>query len=164
MALYQSGRLFGANSGIYYYGEVLQTGLVKRSDIKEIPKNSDELYYRFEIKEWKKLPKHIAQKEFGFVRAFTNLFLLEHSAEIPELWLRSEAEYRLYNELKRSLNSTEINDDSDLGFRFGDALIAFDSGDILVYKQDKLTAKYAVRDFVRHPNSVFRRMQQEIQN
>ena len=32
---------------------------------------------------------------------FTNLFLLQHSSQVPELYLNSEAEYRMFYELKR---------------------------------------------------------------
>ena len=62
------------------------------------------------MKEWKKLSKPIAIKEYSMARKFTNMFLLEHSSEAPELSIRSEAEYRLFTELKRALNDTEIND------------------------------------------------------
>ena len=55
VAIYQSINIFGREAGIRYYGEVTKTSAVKRRDIREIPKNSDEAYYRFEIKEWKEL-------------------------------------------------------------------------------------------------------------
>ena len=58
------------------------------------------LYYRFDIREWKQLNRPIEAKETGFVRDFTNLFLLEHSVQTPELWLRTEEEYRLCSALK----------------------------------------------------------------
>lgn len=45
---------------------VTKTSAVKRRDIREIPKNSDEAYYRFEIKEWKELTSHWLQKKSGF--------------------------------------------------------------------------------------------------
>ena len=34
--------------------------------------------------------RQIEAKETGFVRDFTNLFLLEHSIQTPELWLRTD--------------------------------------------------------------------------
>ena len=43
----------------------------------------------------------ILPKESGFVREFTNMFLLENVEYVPELLLRSEEEYRFYKELKR---------------------------------------------------------------
>ena len=133
------------------------------SEIKPRPGMENELYYRFEIKEWKRLSKPIAAKEIGFVRSFTNLFLLEHSAEMPELWLRSEEEYRLYSELKRAVNDMTINDaDNNLGFNFGNFTLVFEDGNILISKGKRIFAKYGISDFSRHPNSVFRQIQKEL--
>ena len=109
------------------------------------------------LKEWKKLSKPIAIKERGMGRQFTNMFLLEHSTEAPELSIRSEAEYRLFSEMKRALNSTEINDDgSDIGFVFGDATIVFEEGKIHVYRNRKVIDEHAIQEFNRTPNAVFR--------
>lgn len=160
VAMYQSkSHKFGPEAGIRYYGEVTKCVPVKRSEITEIPKKSDEPYYRFEIKEWKKLTKPITPKEIGFTRMFTNFFLLQHSAEIPELFIRSEQEYRLYSELKRTLNHSEINDEgTELGFKFADSLVVFENGEIHVYRSGKLYAKFGAQDFARSPNAVFRRI------
>ena len=165
VAIYQSKTLFGAEAGVQYYGEVTKCVPVRRGEITEIqarPGTENELYYRFEIKEWKHLSKPIAAKEMGFVKSFTNLFLLEHSAEMPELWIHSEEEYRLYSELKRAVNDTTINDeDNNLGFNFGNFTLTFDDGQILVAKGTRVFAQYAISDFSRSPNAVFRQMQKE---
>lgn len=163
VALYQSKNLFGAQAGIRYYGDVVSCAKVLRKDIIEIPKDSDLLYYRLEIKEWKELQKPIKPKELGFVKLFTNRFLLEHSSEVPELKLRSEEEYRLYYELKRALNNTEINDsDKVIHFHYGDANVAFEDGDINIYKNNKLIKRETVESFSRSPNAVFRLLQKSI--
>ncbi|MCR5090778.1 MAG: restriction endonuclease-like protein [Oscillospiraceae bacterium] len=163
VALYQSNRLFGVGSGIRYYGEVTSCRRVRRREIHYLPKASDEFYYYLEIKEWKPLPKPIAIKERAMGRQFTNMFLLKHSSEAPELGIRSEAEYRLFSELKRALNSTEINDDgTDIGFVFGDAMIAFEDGKIRVYRDKRVSAEYEIQDFTRAPNAVFRSLQQSL--
>ena len=113
-------------------------------------------------KEWKRLSKPIVAKEMSFVRSFTNRFLIEHSAEMPELWIRSEEEYRLYSELKRAVNATTINDtDNNLGFNFGNFTLVFEDGDILISKGKQIVAKYAISDFSRRPNAVFRQIQKE---
>lgn len=157
VALYQSNRLFGAGSGIRYYGEVKSCRRVRRREIHYLPKASNELYYYLEVKEWKTLSKPIAIKERSMGRQFTNMFLLEHSSEAPELGIRSEAEYRLFSELKRALNSTEINDDgTDIGFIFGDATIAFEDGKIHVYRDKRVISEHDISDFSRAPNAVFR--------
>ena len=163
VALYQSKNLFGTKAGIRYYGDVVSCTRVYRKEIIEIPKDSDEYYYRLDIKEWKELPKPITAKEIGKVHFFTNEFLLEHSSEVPELMLRSEEEYRLYFELKRALNNTEINDsESDIRFHYADAMIAFEDGNINVYKNGKIVDKKSVEAFSRSPNSVFRLLQKSI--
>ena len=165
IALYQSKALFGSEAGVRYYGEVTKCIPLNRGEITEIkphPGTETKRYYRFEVKEWKRLSKPIAAKEMGFVRSFTNRFLLEHSAEMPELWIRSEEEYRLYSELKRAVNDTTINDaDNNLGFNFGNFTIVFEDGNILVSKGKQIFAKYPISDFSRRPNAVFRQIQNE---
>ena len=92
------------------------------------------------------------------------MFLLEHSSEAPELSIRSEAEYRLFSELKRVLNSTEINDNgTDIGFVFGNATIVFENGRIHVYREKRIISEYAIQDFYHSPNAVFRRIKMEVE-
>ena len=92
-------------------------------------------------------------------RQFTNLFLLKHSSETPELKIRSEEEYRLFCELKRALNNTEINDDGkDIGFIFGDASVVFEDGKIRVYKENGIREEYSIPAFSRAPNAIFRKI------
>ena len=163
IAIYQSKALFGQESGVRYYGEVTRCIPVRRRDIKEIPKNSNEQYYRFEVKEWKTLSKPILPKEIPFTHLFTNLFLLEHSSEIPELNLRSEQEFRFYSELKRALHHTEINDEStETGFLFNDTMVVFENGKINAYADKKIIASYSVDDFSRRPGAVFRKLQSQV--
>ena len=166
IALYQSQEKFGARAGIRYYGEVLRCKVVRRKEITEIPaaKGKEDLYYRFDIASWKELPKVIIAKEVGFAsHLLTNRFLLEHSKEIPERKLRSESEYRLYCELKRALNSTEINEEgADVGFRFEDAMVVFEDGKINVYRDGTIISQFSIDNFTRSPNGVFRQMQHTI--
>ena len=97
-----------------------------------------------------------------FVSFLTNLFLLEHSAETPELWIRSEEEYRLYSELKRAINDTTINDrENRLGFDFGGFTLVFEDGQIWISKGKQIFAKYAISDFSRRPNAVFQQIRKE---
>lgn len=166
IALYQSKALFGSEAGVRYYGEVTKCIPLLRGEITEIkprPGTENKHYYRFEVKEWKQLSKPVVAKEMSFVRSFTNRFLLEHSAEMPELWIRSKEEYRLYLELKRAVNDTTINDvDNNLGFTFGDFTLLFEDGNILISKGKRIFAKYGISDFSRHPNAIFRQIQKEL--
>ena len=155
VALYQSKRFFGARAGIRYYGDVSDCRLVRRSEIKELLKSSDALYYRFEIRAWRTLPRPIEAKETGEISFFTNRFLLEHSVELPELELCSEGEYRLYTRLRQALNSPEINDaESDLRFPWADREVVFAAGEITVRKDDIVLARCPVDAFRRTPGAV----------
>ena len=164
VALYQSKRLFGRNAGIRLYGEVTKCMLVKRSDIYEIPKISDELYYRFEVKEWKILSRPIMPKEAGFgVRLLTNMFLLQHSLEVPELLISSEVEYRLYSELKRLMNHMSINDEEEnFGFKFNGKLIVFEDGEIKIYDGNRIAGRCAMEYFSRYPRAVVKQFRKQI--
>lgn len=159
VAIYQTKALFGTEAKIEYYGEVKSTKLVKRSEIKEIYKNSNELYYRFDIKSWKKLDRPIEPKERGFVSVLTNLFLLKHSSQVPELLLQSEEEYRFYTELKRRTDASVINEeDPGSGFAVGNNRIAFEDGQILLLSDGKIAEKCTITEFAKTPNAVFRRL------
>ena len=61
----------------------------------------------------------------------------------------------------KSLHS--INDsDSEIGFRFGDYMVAFEDGKINVYRSGKVIAQNTIEAFSRSPNAVFRLMQHDI--
>ena len=163
VAIYQSKKLFGTRAGIQYYGEVKKCLQVLRCEIKEIPRDSDELYYRLEIRNWLNLPKVITAKEIRQFRFFTSLFLLEHCSEVDELLMRSEEQYRLYMELKRVAKSTTINDEyKQLGFMFFGLMFVFEDSSIRIYKDKNVLAEYAISEFTRYPNAIFRRMQKSI--
>lgn len=161
VALYQSKNLFGKDAGIRWYGEVMRCAMVRRRAIKELPKESDEPYFKFIIKEWKRLDRTIAPKEAGFVREFTNLFLLESCSELPELMLRSESEYRLYMEMKRLWTGVGISgEDNGAPIRLsaGDVSIFADGGDILVCRGGRVIEKIPADLFSRLPGVMFGRI------
>lgn len=163
VALFQTPRIFSNNSGIHYYGEVLRSALVKRKNIREVPQNHgspDDLYYRYQIREWIPLSKPILPKESGFVREFTNMFLLENAEVVPELLLRSEEEYRFYTELKRRTGTALANNEESAGgFELGDTKVLFDNGQIQVFREGKPTGSCSIAEFSRHPNATFRQLQ-----
>ena len=161
VALFQTPRIFSERAGIHYYGEVLRTTLVRRKAIREVPQthgNPDDLYYRFQIKEWIPMSKPIDPKESGFVHAFTNLFLLENMEFVPELLLRSEEEYRFYTELKHRTGTALEDNESSTGFVLGHIKVLFDDGQIQVYKDEKFAGRCSIAEFLRQPNATFRRL------
>lgn len=165
VALYQSQYVFGPQAGVQYYGEVTKCSPVCRGDITEIRarKGTEQnLYYRFEIREWKRLNRPIAARESCFVKGLTSRFQLEHSAETPELWLRSQEEYRLCLNLRQALADTSINEaDNDLGFAFRDFAVRFEGGKILVSDKGWVFAQYETADFLQNAEGVFRKLYRE---
>ncbi len=105
VALLQSKKYFGDESGIVYYGKIESIEEVKRSDIKEIPRNSDEIYYLIKIEHWNKLHKKIEVVGESIRRPeYTSEFLLNNSRILSELRIKTKDEYRKVFEGKRYLN------------------------------------------------------------
>jgi len=102
IALYQPATAFGDDSGIRYYGSIDEMEVVKRKNITELPKESEELYVEEAVRNWETLDAPITPAGYG-VRShlYTTLYLLEKAREVPELSLRSEEETRLWTELRR---------------------------------------------------------------
>lgn len=157
IAIYQSKNLFDRDSGIKYYGEVTKTTIKKRKEITHIPKNSEEEYYYFEIKEWKELNVKITAKEIKDFPFFTNMFLLQHSHDVPDLHISSEEEYRLYTELRRMANDSSINDsDIEPGFKYCDKTITMDNGYIWIYSGGKEIKRISIDIFIRKPREAMK--------
>ncbi|MBM6838404.1 hypothetical protein H9X77_09225, partial [Clostridium saudiense] len=77
VALAQSEKVFKAESGIVYYGKVDEIEEVKRSEIKDIPKISDEPYYVIRVEGWKRLDKKIDVDGYAVIRpVYTSKFLI----------------------------------------------------------------------------------------
>lgn len=156
VAIYQSINLFGKEAGIRYYGEVIRCSLVKRREIREIPKNSDELYYRLEIKEWKEMNVPLVAKEVRDFPFFTNMFLLQHCSEVPNLRIKTAEEYRLYTELKRLSQDSAVNDEENTNsFMYNDKRIVLENGNIQVIASDRIMEQVTLESFSRKPSAVF---------
>lgn len=144
-------------NNVEYYGEVKTAERIKGTDI-DIALD-DKQYYLFTVVEWKKLPRPIEPREIGTRIMFTNLFLLQHSSQVPELYLNSEAEYRMFYELKRRTEANVLNNNETVdGIEVGDFIISFDEGEILLSSEGKIRDKYAVLEFSKRPDLVFRRI------
>lgn len=157
VAIYQSINIFGREAGIRYYGEVTKTRVVKRKDITEVPKNSSEEFYRFEIKEWKELNVPLTAKEVRDFPFFTNMFLLQHCPDVPDLHIGSEEEYRLYTEVRRLANDASVNEtDAEPGFKYGDKMVVMENGDIIVFKDGTKIEQISIETFMRKPRESMR--------
>ena len=165
VAIYQSKRQFDKNSGIRWYGEVISVTKVKRSEITEIPKNSDKQYYRFEINEWKKLDHVLEAKEIRDFPFFTNIFLLKNCDEVPDLLIGSDEEYRLYTELKRIAASESQRKDADgCSYNVNGKLLYVDNGEIVITDNKKIINKIELKTFAKKPSAVFRLIKYGLMN
>lgn len=163
VAIYQSINHFGKEAGIRYYGEVTRCTLVKRCEIREIPKNSDEMYYRLEIKEWKEMNVPLVAKEVRDFPFFTNMFLLQHCSEVPDLRIKTAEEYRLYTELKRLSQNSTVNDEENTnGFMYNDKMIVLENGNIQVIASDRIVEQVTLESFSRKPSVVFSKLKERL--
>lgn len=150
VAIYQSRSLFPEDCGIRFYGLVKRCVPVRRWEISEIPKSSDEWYYRIEVVRWEQLKNPIAVREVPFTHLFTNHFLLTHSRETPELCLQSEWEYRRFQTLKAALRT-----DGSMTFRYPGGTLRLNRSTLRIYRGMRPIATYQAEDFHRTPAAVF---------
>ena len=102
VALYASIKTFGRESaGVLYYGEIAGMKAVPRNTISEIPKNSDEIYFVFKVKEWIKLEKPVKPLEVIGVVTMTSLALIKRSEYTAEIYMKNREEYYLFQFLKQ---------------------------------------------------------------
>lgn len=164
VALYETEAAFGDEAKIKYYGEVKTIEVVSgESDalgdsFTLIP---NEQYYLLRVKSWKTLENPIKPKEKGFYQMYTNLFLLQNSSFVNELFLRSEEEYRLYSELKRRTDKASITGDNRSGvsgFEIGAGgnMVMFEGGKIWTKVNGVEEEFCTVKEFADKPNMKFR--------
>lgn len=155
IALYKPKEHFGDGSGIECCGMTLSLPRVlQKEDGKEV--------YRFRIDSWNKLPNRVQTKELGFSHMYTNMFLLNNSVEIPELFIKSDAEYRLYKELKRLMIQAEVKEDDDKPepvLKIGDQTIWFDQNRVIYVNDNGLVFERILdKDYRRRPNSLLKQL------
>ena len=162
VALYESRKM--SNPGIRYYGEVTKVQTLRRKEISapKHRKNDEELYYRFDVKEWKLLDRTIQIREKGvYYPHLINHFLLFHSQDSYELfYVQTKEQYRLLMELKRAASATldvEKNKEKTLNFRgenTKDVLIVGDEIQVLDGK-GKIYKTFPVVEFAKRPGRTF---------
>ena len=141
VAMYQSITLFGRNSGIRWYGKVTDYEKVRRYEIDEIPKDSDEWYYRFYVKRWRKLSKPISAGGVAFVHLITNHFLLRNSTTVAELLVGSEHQFRWLYELKKAMRQAKRLFRATAGFTFDGVTTVVSKGAVLCIRDERLIAQ-----------------------
>lgn len=151
IAIYQSGTLFPEDCGIRFYGRVKSCTLVSRRQIREIPKESNEWYYRLEVDRWEQLEHPIEVREIPVIHLFTNLFLLTHSREVPELTLQSPEAYRRYQALRSAADSAAV-------FYHPAGKVRRKNGKLQVFRRGRKVAAYPLELFCQTPGDIFRRI------
>ena len=161
IALYQSKDIYKDNPGIHYYGEVIRCYRIKRRSITEIPARvgtEEQYYYRFDVKCWKELEHPITVKEFGPPNhRFTNLFLLQNSSIFPELFLKDEEEFRIYNEIKYRISNPQYVE-NPFCFSMNGKSLFFDNNEIKVTEGQRIIDKISFNEFLKAPHSQFKQI------
>lgn len=150
VAIYQSRSFFGEDCGIRFYGRVKRCIPVRRWEISEIPKDSDEWYYRLEVEQWEQLEPPVAVREVPFTHLFTNLFLLTHCRETPALYLKNQWEYRCYQTLRASVAC-----ENAVCLHHPKGKVTLKKGRLRVRQGLRPVARYTVQDFHRTPLTIF---------
>lgn len=149
VAIYQSKRFFGANAGIRYYGIVDSYEIVKRKNIKEIRSDSEEDYVYFKISSWHELDSPVKAKEWGFIGFLTSFYLLENSKELPELFIDSKEEYKVYHtlvDLVKKLKEKGTKDCKDI--QIFDFTVKIHGGSIELYMNNELQISDSFDEFL----------------
>lgn len=141
VAIYQSLTLFGHGSGIRWYGKVTGWQKVRRYEIEELPKDSEEWYYRFEVKKWRRLTKPIKAGGVAFVHLLTNHFLLRNCRTVPELLVGSEHQFRWLWGLKKAMLHVKRFPKREAGFCFDGILTLVTRNAIAGIGDDHLLAR-----------------------
>lgn len=145
IALYQSNRFFGKRSGILYYGKVKNMTLLRRNEIKEIPSERENLYYRFDVESWESLPRKILVKEQGSAAFITNFYLLNHARETPHLWMRTPLDSYLY-EFLLSAEREQVD------FQYKKGIVRVRKNQIILKGSHKASIKLNYDEFCNAPS------------
>lgn len=164
VALYQSERQFPEHPGIYKAGEVIRCYRCKRKEIPDLlsnPYRDDDLYYVFELNEWKDLNNPILKKELG-IRSyiFTTQYLMDNARDVPDLYIEDARQWKVYRELRRkSQDELVLSGKISSSFSVSDFSFVFEHGMLSVYDVSVMPHKipYQVRldHFGKHPKDCF---------
>ena len=164
IAVYQSATFFGGCSGILYFGEIEDIRAVRRCEILEIPKDSNENYLRFSVK-WKtkdeKINPDVAVKSF----ADTSYELFKNAKNVSELYIRSYEEYKTYIFLKNICKNVKIfgNENGIYEIKADGLKVEFNRMGFSVYDGDKYVFALSRPSFRKNLKSVFKKIEELIE-
>ena len=167
IALHEEG--LGSDSCIKRYAKVITTTVKKRGDIPTPTKSSaNELYYYFEVDEWRTLdnPIEIKDSNKGKPR-FTNKFLLDNCRQSYQLFsINSEEEYRLMVELDKAFDNFAASDENDAAnYKINDThTVSVVDGKFIIGNTDgEIVKELLISDFGKSPRQYFKEMKEVIE-
>ena len=157
IGIYQSKRFFGRNAGINYLGEVESCSTLPRSQIKEIPRQSDEKYFYFKIKSWFKLKTTIKANEMNVTAFSTTPYLLGESKFTSELTVRNSNEHEMYKNLTNIVTDLVKKGCPDgPNIVYEDHTIMLKKGVLCVYFRDMIECAVGFDIFLEEPMKIIR--------
>lgn len=151
IAIYQSKNFYGKDAGIRFWAKVISCEKIKRSELKEIPKKSDELYYLFRVEHWSRLKNDIAMSGGGAPFSLTSLYLLHKARDVCELNFKDQNTHKLFCQIRTLAESGKNN----VACHYRSATIAIENERISLYKHKELICSVSVKDYLSNPNKHF---------
>lgn len=151
IAIYQSKNFYGKDAGIRFWAKVISCEKIKRSELKEIPKKSDELYYLFRVEGWKRLKNDIVMSGGGVPFSLTSLQLLQNARDVCELNFKEPIMHKLFCQIRALAESGRNN----VACHYRSATIAIENERISLYKHKELIYALPVKEYLSNPNKHF---------
>ena len=170
IALYQSGKIFGSEAGIRYYGKITKAKRLRREEIDfpYDPQKAKKPYYAFMVEKWEALETPIVIKDEGvYEPKFTHLLLVQNCAQSYELFnIHSEAEFRLMVEIRKAFKdiATAASSDNTSVYRVNDthSVIVADGYFTITNDNGDILDKISVSSFAKSPRAGFKRIKEAI--
>ncbi|MCA0984293.1 DUF2357 domain-containing protein [Halobacillus yeomjeoni] len=173
VALYISqpeSKELGEPNGITYYGKISNAEIVERSNISEIPSASNDLYVKLSVDKWRTLDETINPVGYGVkVYTMTTLSILKQAKDLPELFMKSKEEVKLWRLLRRYTRDvrTELDSmylDRSTGvtsFVVGNHKVSLDKSrdQIIIKSNDGEERAEPLTEFTRNSVKVYKRIQ-----
>ena len=157
VALFKSDRIFPENeSGIYVYGKVTKHSFIKRHQIHELPKDSDEDYLKLDIEKWISLPTPIKPGEISKTHIFAPLGIFKKAKSYCELYMPDTEAIKFFRFLERECS--KIPSKQITGCRYKGIKVAFTSEYIEVVYPNSYHTKLNRMAYHKKPYSLYQKI------
>lgn len=160
IAIYQSKNFYGKDAGIRFWAKVISCEKIKRSELKEIPKKSDELYYLFRVEGWKRLKNDIVMSGGGVPFSLTSLQLLQSARDVCELNFKEPIMHKLFCQIRALAESGRNN----VACHYRTSTFAMENGMVSLYKNKKCVCCVSIKDYLSNPGKYFWHMLRLVNN